>query len=234
MRIVLCDDDAKICEQYTKILRTIIAENKISPVVFETYSSGVELLANWQWRNNDILLLDINMPGKDGVKVAHKLREQGYQGEIIFLTVSKKYAIKAFEVDAFHYLVKDEVNQSKVATVFLDAYSNATEKERKYITLSCGGDLRNIAVDSIYYFEMQNRIMTVHYQEGEEFSFYSTMERIGEMLKEEGFVRVHRSYLVATAKSRQSAHGKEICMSNGDIIPLGTRYLSKYIEALTA
>ena len=227
MRIVLCDDDSKICEQYQSNLQKIMTDNGLVPAIFEVYNSGVELLENWQWNNSDILLLDIRMPDKDGMEVAHELRERGYSGEIIFLTVSKEYAIKAFNVDAYHYLVKGEVNQDKVASVFLEAYEDVTERERRYITLSRGGDLRNIAVDSIYYFVMKNRIITVHYAD-ETFAFYSTLDRLAELLEGQGFIRVHRAYLVAAAKSCKSDNDREVHMSNGDIIPLGTKYASEY------
>ena len=244
MRIVLCDDDIKVCKEYIRILREILAEAQITSPTFETYDSGVKLLESWQWNNSDILLLDIRMPDKDGMEVANELRERGYNGEIIFLTVSKAYAIKAFNVDAYHYLVKGEVDKDKVASVFLEAYEDVTERERRYITLSRGGDLRNIAVDSIYYFGMKNRIITVHYQgdhgttkgtsdnrtDNETFAFYSTLDGLEELLEGQGFIRIHRAYLVAAAKSRKSDDNKEIRMSNGDIIPLGTRYVSSYEE----
>ena len=251
MRIVLCDDDIKVCEEYTRILREILAEASITSPTFVTYNSGVKLLENWQWSNSDILLLDIRMPDKDGMEVANELRDRGYRGEIIFLTVSKEHAIKAFNVDAYHYLVKGEVDKDKVASVFLEAYEDVTERERKYITLSRGGDLRNIAVDSIYYFETKNRIMTVHYEgdhgatkgvpyentnvgEGldppaeETFAFYSTLDKLEELLKGQGFLRIHRAYLVAVEKSRKNDNNKEIHMSNGDILPLGAKYINSY------
>ena len=223
MKVVLCDDDSRVCEEYTQILQEILAKAKFAPATFEVYDSGVQLLANWQWSNRDILLLDIRMPERDGIEVANELRKRGYRGEIIFLTVSKEHAFEAFDVDAYHYLVKDEVNRDKVESVFLEAYKEVTERERRYITLSRGGDLRNIAIDSIYYFAMKNRIMTVYYDD-EEFSFYSTMDKIEEILKGQGFTRVHRAYLVATEKSRKAENGKEIHIANGDIIPLGAKY----------
>lgn len=229
MRIVLCDDDIKVCEEYTRILREILAEAQIISPTFVNYDSGVKLLESWQWKNSDILLLDIRMPDKDGMEVANELRDRGYRGEIIFLTVSKEHAIKAFNVDAYHYLVKGEVDKDKVASVFLEAYEDVTERERKHITLSRGGELRNIAVDSIYYFVMKNRIITVHYAD-ETFSFYSTLDRLEELLAGQGFIRIHRAYLVAIEKSRKSDNNKEIQMSNGDILPLGAKYINSYEE----
>ena len=232
MRIVICDDDASIREQYSQILRTILEKNAILQVAIQSYDSGETLLKQWQWSNTDVLFLDIHMPIKDGVEVANELRAKGYQGEIIFLTVSKQHAVHAFNVDAFHYLVKGDTDQTKIEKVFMHAYADLIEKERTYITLSRGGDLRNIAVDSIYYFEMKNRRLTVYYQENESFEFYSTLDKIEKELKDEGFVRVHQGFLVNMNKSKKSQNTKEINIVNGDVVPIGIRYAKRYEERL--
>lgn len=233
MRIVICDDEAKICEQYARKIRTILEENHLPPIKIDTYNSGIDLLEEWQWQNSDVLFLDVRMPDKDGVEVAYELRAKGFQGTIIFLTVSKRHAVEAFNVDAFYYLVKGDVDTSQITKVFLKAYWEIAEQERKYITLTRGGELRKIAIDSIYYFELKNRRMAVHYQEDEEFYFYSTLEKIEKALAGDGFVRVHQGYLIALRYVRKSEDGKGIDMANGDRVPIGIRYANQYEKALT-
>jgi Response regulator of the LytR/AlgR family len=248
MRIVICDDDINICEQYAKELEIILEDNHLPLVNIEIYKSGTELLAQWDENSSDILFLDISMPEKDGIEVANELRAKGYQGVIIFLTVSNQYGIEAFDVDAFHYLVKENSDRAKIEQVFLKAYEEILLRERKYITLSRGGELRKIAVDSIYYFELQNRRMTVHYQESlpvnqvgnalgrsaktEMFEFYSTIEKIEKALQDDGFVRVHQGYLVALRYVVQNADSKTIEMSNGECVPIGIRYANRVESAL--
>lgn len=232
MRIVICDDDINVCEQYAKEMRIILDSNHIPRVTIETFTSGDELLEKWQRQSTDVLFLDIHMPDKDGVEVAQELREQGFQGVIIFLTISKKHALAAFDVDAFHYLVKSEANEAKVEEILLRVYAQAAEKERRYISLRRGADLRNVAIDSIYYFELANRRITVHYEADETFDFYSTMDKVEASMAGEGFARVHQGYLVALAKSHKSDSGKEVDIINGDSIPIGRRYAKKYNEAL--
>ena len=247
MRIIICDDEAKICEQYAQEIRTILEDNHIPLVKIETYDRGTTLLEQWQWQDSDVLFLDVHMPEKNGVEVAYELRAKGFRGIIIFLTVSGRHAIEAFDVDAFYYLIKENTDVSKITQILLKAYEDITEQERKYITLTRGGELRKIAVDSIYYFEIQNRRMTVHYQEStsvnhvgnalgrsanQTFEFYSTMDKIEKALEGDGFVRVHQGYLIALRYVAQNPDSKTIKMSNGDSIPIGIRYANRYEEAL--
>jgi Response regulator of the LytR/AlgR family len=232
MRILFCDDVRQISEQYEQILSDIIAKHKITPVVFEFYESGIELLKASDVINGDILFLDIHMPEQDGMEVARKLRAKGYQGEIIFLTVSKKHILDAFDVDAFNYLIKQEVDYQRIEKVFLEAYERITEKNRKYITLSRGGHILNVPIDSISYFEMKNRIINVHYNEGDVFAFYSTMDKVEHMLRQEGFIRVHRAYIVAVNRIVKDENGKVIYLSDGERIPIGLIYAKNYRDAL--
>lgn len=232
MKIVICDDNKEEQNRYAKMLSEIIQKHQMSPISFEFYNTGKDLINNWVWDNNSLLFLDIHMPEMEGMEAANLLRQKGYRGEIVFLTVSKKHVVEAFEVEAFHYLLKEEVEKQKLEEVTIRAYKQVQEKKRKYITLSRKGDIRNIALDSIYYFEMKNRIITVHYGSGEAFSFYSTMDKLEKKLAGEEFLRVHRSYIAGISKIKKSEQEKEVCLLGEKRLPLGTRYITHYTNIL--
>lgn len=225
MEIVICEDNLQ--DQYNQVtaLSDIIKKNGIPAVPFEVFDSGIDLLSDWQMNDESILFLDIHMPEMDGIEVANIIREKGYRGEVVFLTVSKNHVLYAFDVEALNYLVKGEVDQEKTEKVFLEAYQRVKEKNRKYITLNRGGDVRNISIDSISYFELKNRIVTVHYDD-ETFSFYSTMEKIESMVKEEQFVRIHRAYIVGITNIKK-IQKKDICLTDGTVLPLSPVYANR-------
>ena len=99
MRIAVCDDDKEI--------RDMLAE-KIGKLYPEAdlwlYRSGEELLSSD--KEPDILLLDIQMPGKSGMETAKELRRKSRKAIIIFVTALDDFVFQAFDVGAFHYLVK--------------------------------------------------------------------------------------------------------------------------------
>ena len=99
MRIAVCDDDKEI--------RDMLAE-KIGKLYPEAdlwlYRSGEELLSSD--KEPDILLLDIQMPGSNGMETAQRLRSRGMDTIIIFVSALEDYVFQAFDVGAFHYLVK--------------------------------------------------------------------------------------------------------------------------------
>ena len=99
MRIAICDDE--------KIIRELIG-NKVkeqypdSEIVF--YQSGEELLLSD--KHVDILFLDIQMSGIDGMETARELRKKDKNVILIFVTAVEEYVFHAFDVKAFHYIVK--------------------------------------------------------------------------------------------------------------------------------
>ena len=232
MKIVICDDNQVEQKQCREVLSEVVQKHEIATVSFEFYNTGKELIKNWIWDNNSILFLDIHMPEMKGIEAARLLRQNGYQGEIIFLTASKEHVLDAFDVEAFHYLIKDEVEKQKIEEVFLRAHRQIEDKRRKYITLSRRGDIRNVPLDSINYFEMKNRIITVYYGQKESFSFYSTMDKLEKKLAGEDFLRVHRSYIAGINKIKKTEQKKEVCLLGEKRLPLGTRYITQYANIL--
>ena len=99
MQIAICDDEKSI---------GLILEEKIKKLlpdaVIEKYLSGDELIASGC--EPDILFLDIQMPGMDGMETARILRQKNERMVLIFVTAVEEYVFQAFDVSAFHYLVK--------------------------------------------------------------------------------------------------------------------------------
>ena len=99
MKIAICDDEAAITEWMAEKIKTIYKNAEIC-----CYLSGEELLDSQE--KIDILFLDIQMDGKDGMDTARQLRKNGADTMIIFVTALEEYVFQAFDVGAFHYLVK--------------------------------------------------------------------------------------------------------------------------------
>lgn len=110
MRIAICDDEESIRRQIREL--SLCADTGSSIAEFAT---GDALLASPE--HYDLLFLDIQMPGIDGVEAARQLRARNSPGCIVFVTGVKEYVFDAFDVGALHYLLKP-VDPAKFAAVF--------------------------------------------------------------------------------------------------------------------
>ena len=162
----------------------------------------------------DILLLDIEMGGMDGVEMAKRLRRQSDTVEIVFITGYSDYIAEGYEVAALHYLIKP-VNESKFFAV-LDRAAEKIRKNERVLTLETGGETLRVPIYKIRYAEVFGNYVTVHAD-----ASVTVKMTLGELLREldDRFYRVSRSAVVnLTEISRVTK--SEIRLSDGTSVPL--------------
>lgn len=194
MRIAICDDEKEVQRVLSGLIRNLVSDEEI---VF--YDSGEELLSDG--RHLDILFLDIQMSGMNGMDAARKFRESGKQTVLIFITALEEYVFQAFDVGAFHYLVKP-FSEERFAEIFHLAWEQAESQadgasrgeKDACLWVKAGGVSTKIRFADIVYAEVFGRKITIHKPDGE-VEYYGKM---AELEKEAGdmFFRSHRSYLV--------------------------------------
>ena len=223
MHIVFCDDHADVIAKYQRIVEDICVRHKID-ATFDSYKSGESLLFSMEEiiLGADIIFLDVRMPGRNGIEVASVLRENGYGGEIIFLTLFKDAVYYAFDVRANNYLLKETATLKRIEKVFLDAVEIVREKNDEFILLTGIGEYRNVPIKEIRYFEVNQKIVTVYYGH-RNFEFVSTIGKLENILFNKGFIRISRSYLVAKKYIRSFVYGK-VFMMDGEELPVGRKY----------
>ncbi|MCP1111472.1 two-component system response regulator LytT [Lachnospiraceae bacterium PF1-21] len=187
----------------------------------------------------DMLLLDINLPKENGIDIAMKLRGSGYQGRIIFITHADGYYLEAFDVHAYHYILKDYNNNARFKQVLKNCIQDVIEDEMEYILLNRLGETRKILLESILYFEANRRLLKVYFREGgkeQSYEYYSSIGKMENLLLGQGFVRCHRSFLVsirAIALLASNGGGLyQLELVNGEKIPLGASYVEGVKEML--
>lgn len=178
----------------------------------------------------DILLLDIQMENMEGIQVARALRHRGEDTVLIFVTALKEYASEAFEVSAFHYLLKPVVLEK-----FCSVFESACGKVRRRESLKAGQlffqtKARSFSVfrDEILYVESRKRKVEIHTLK-ENFTVYATMKHMEEQLGE-GFVRCHRGYLVNMAYVKEFGAGF-VRMQNDETVYLAREKYSEFAKA---
>ncbi len=223
MQVILCLPDVR-ARDFCKKRIAELAKTDHADVVLETLSpKSPESLKGSadRFAFADLIVMGIDNTF-DGISAAQILRDADIQGDIVFFTRTKSRVFEAFDVYALHYLVDGETSLAKFDEVFRRARRRSETRTQASIVLSCAGEQRKLPVSQIYYFEVINRIVTVHYVGGT-FEFYSTLSKIENSLAHKGFVRIHRSYLVSERYITGVAHG-EVSLATGITLPVGGRY----------
>ena len=219
---MICDDEAAIREQIKRLIRTEDANAVIHEV-----SSGEELLRSTQM---DILFLDIQMEGMNGLDTAKRLREAGWSIPVIFITGIKDYVFDAFEVEALGYLLKP-IDEEK----FLQVYRRAAEKlEREEneepILFSTQKMTYSVKPRQILYAENDRKKVNLHTTE-EVIVLYASMQEMEKRLGD-SFFRSHRGFLVNMAHVA-GYNGDSIRIDNGEIIFLARDKYHSFTKAYT-
>lgn len=179
----------------------------------------------------DILFLGIELSESNGAKLARELREVDYRGKIIFFTNSEEYYQDAFDVRAFHYILKRKTPQERFQAILEHSIDEVIEEEREYIILSRQGEMKKLPLDDIQYFEVYGRVVIVHYQEDKIFEFYSQLVHLENKLIGHGFMRTHKSYLVNLLYVEDISI-KQLTLADGTKLAVGRAYYHKVKETM--
>ncbi len=165
----------------------------------------------------DIVLLDIRMPGMDGLEAARHINELESPPAIVFTTAYDEYAIEAFDARAVGYVLKP-VRRSRLQTALEQAARLSTpaidavrDEPRRSICARAHGELKLIPVDEILYFHADQKYVSVEHSDGTDL----IDESLKSLEKEfaDRFVRVHRNAIVAVdriAGLEKQSDGKNV------------------------
>lgn len=215
IRIAVCEDEQILLKRLTDDIKSIMNKHSIIYSI-KGYTNGNALLAQGVF---DIIFLDIAMEPLNGLEVAKKLRARGDESRLVFITAHQQYAIDAYDVQAYHYLLKP-VDIKRLETVLLKLCSLLKGEYEHAVTIRQGTTVRRVLYEQILYLEVMNRKIYLHKSE-ETLPFYGKLDEIEPMLPDT-FFRCHRSYIVNLDHVRHYKK-EEVWLDNDDIVPLSRR-----------
>ena len=228
MKIAICDDESRGREGIKDILKEAFPEIEI-----REFSSGQKLeeAAETEYLP-DIILMDIAVSGTDGMdgmETARKLRKLSPETILLFVPGVREQVFQAFDVGAFHYLLKP-VEKEKLISVVARAIAEVekTNAKPKYMLVKVPGGYRRLNMADILYAESDGRKVILHLKQ-ENLEFYEKMEELEQRLGE-GFYRCHRGYLVSLSEIMEYDKAN-IRMSNGETVYLAKRKYSEFVQA---
>lgn len=193
----------------------------------ESFPSAEAFLFRYEEKKDfDVLLLDIEMTGMDGVELARTVRRDNEAVQIVFITGYSDYIAEGYEVSALHYLMKP-VNEEKFHQVLTRAVGRLARNE-SFLTLELPGETVRVPLPEIRYLDVQQNYVTVH--AGRDYTLKRPLAEF-EAALDRRFFRAGRSCIVnLTCIHRVTRTEAEL--TTGERIPLPRGQYEKLNQAI--
>lgn len=215
MKIYLCDDELKMLEKIGAGVRECLPEAEV-----EFFSLGNTLLECLETVFCDILLLDIDMPGVSGMEVAERLSELPKKPLLIFVTSHDELVYESFQYHPFGF-VRKQFLETELCKVLMDCKKELEQKKRHFNFRTSKGE-QCLLLSEISFFESEGNYLKVFTEQGE-YRFRSTIGAVEATLKDEGFLRIHKGFLVNQTNIRLFGTDS-LELTEGKSLPLGKTY----------
>ncbi len=224
LNIAICDDEKEFLDFEEEKIKQCCERNSLECNI-RKFNSPLNLVEIMK-RNTqpfDIVFFDINMDELNGVDAVETVREHNKSCIIIFLTSLPEYSIKTIRLEPHRYMIKKEFSK-ELDEAILTAQSKVLMAEKCFSMKGRDGVIQ-VPLSSIIYFECTGRTITAVMFNGK-CEFYSTLSKLEEELREDGFVVCYKGYLVNSKYiTRISSDLKNIELRNGSEIPISRSYI---------
>jgi DNA-binding LytR/AlgR family response regulator len=231
LTIGICDDCPEQIELLRRYLRRVADGSGLTII---SSADPEEFLIKLKKNRPDLVFLDVEMSAMDGIQLGEKIRAQYQSAIIIYITAYEAYALEAFRVRAFHYLLKP-LSEDKFTKVFQEALelfkkSVNAKTAPQFFTVRKKVETVRIAYDDINYFEKMGHKIKVHTKTGE-IEYYGKFGKLLTEIDLEFFIRCHQGYIVNGAKI-QGYRDKTLILAGNIRIPVGRSYIVNIREML--
>lgn len=194
MYIAVCDDQTEELETLAGLLRSW-GEERHLPLRWKSFRSAGEMLDAAQHERFTLYLLDVMMPGVDGMEAAREIRTFDAAAEIVFLTSSPGFAYDSYSVRALEYLLKPI--RAKMLFPILDRLDLRERRPQEALTLKTGSVFVRVPFSLLTYVEVNGKHLYFNMADGQVREVVGSMKDYERtLLARPEFMRIHRSYIV--------------------------------------
>jgi DNA-binding LytR/AlgR family response regulator len=190
LKIAICEDENNQRQEIVNIIERDLDLIKKQYKIFQ-FRNGEELISSIL--DFDIYFLDILMNKLTGIDVAKRIRCINEKAIIVFISGIKDYVFQAFDVRAFHYILKP-VHEEKLKKILYSALEQINKKDKFIITKTISQKTK-IFLKDIMYIESEKRKLKVH-TNYDVIEYYYKLSDIEQELYRDNFFRCHKSYIV--------------------------------------
>lgn len=218
LKIAVCDDCRQLAESLSELINDFFIRMGVN-CRFDIFYSGEDLIMAVDYKGIfDIIFLDIEMSGINGIETARYIKNRHPMAVIVFISAYSCYYADAFDVQPFHYLLKP-INPKQLYGVLL-RLCNFTSSCLQVLKFDFNRVHYRINVGNIIYLESKQRVIYVVCN-NITYRFYGKLTDVEKALSVYNyiFVRIHSSFLVSS-RYITKYQGNQVCMTNGDILPV--------------
>lgn len=227
VRIAVVENELNVAQNVIVLLERYVKENSLS---LETaiFRNGYEFLDTKE--EFDAVLMDIDMPGLNGMEVAEKLREKNKTIDIIFTTNLPQFAVDGYKVQALDFVIKPVTFPN-----LSFAMEKVVEKKRNIVNgsffLRIGGFAKRINNEEVLYIEMVNHYIVLHETDMEPLRIRGSLKMIEDLLNPEIFVKINSGIIINISKVSSFENGL-VLMEDGSNLPLSRSHKKEFAVRL--
>lgn len=229
MRIAICDDEKYYQNYLAQNIETYLNQKSISFNI-QFYQSGEELLNQSEIHLlYDVIFLDINMQGIDGIQTAKRIREQSTSTIIVFVTAYVSYALEGYSVEPIRYLVKNTSQFDSAIIECMDAIRRRIYLREETQKFQFREGMREVSLNNIIYIEsdLHKIYMVIKEEVVKKYTMYGKLNDLEAQLDTSRFIRIHQSFIVNICHI-DSIKNYQMKLDTQEILPISKQ---KYKEA---
>ena len=214
-RIAICDDENRILEDLSRMVLELIPDADVS-----AFGEGRALIDGADKAGYDVVLLDIDMPDLNGLEVALSFQAADRKPLIIFVTSHDELVYDSLQLHPFGFVRKSYLDK-ELKKVLEDAVEEVSSRDKHFFFHTASGDIK-LQLDDILYFESEGNYIKIK-TGSDEFRFRETMQALEMSLKSDGFIRVHKGFLV-NQEAVKIINSDKLVLNDNTEIPFGRSY----------
>uniref|UniRef100_UPI0040574500 LytR/AlgR family response regulator transcription factor n=1 Tax=Acetatifactor sp. TaxID=1872090 RepID=UPI0040574500 len=218
-KIGICDDEQIILQKLCSYVTEVLSEENIEHEI-HAFEQSVELLQTLEKEKIDILLLDIDLPGINGMEIASRLKCLPYTPLLIFVTCQESFVYESFQYQPFDFIRKS-CYERDLRVALQRGIAQLVEQKKDYVLEQPGGVVRLQLRDILYFESCANYIKVVTQKES--FQQRKNLHQVEAELSSHGFVRIHKGYLV-NQEAVYILKSDRVIMISMDELPIGRHY----------
>lgn len=222
MRVAVVDDEKSSIEKVYGVLQNFIIQKNANISVDCFQNSDLLFMEIEDGKVYDVYLLDIELKFNNGISVAKQIREKQGDAYIIFITNYARYAIEGYDVKAYQYILKDQLQNKLNKTIEL-LYADYVDKQEKYFVIQTNSRYEKILYYEIYYIykDSKNAVFVTKYGKSQ---IRMTLQDVYKSLSQDNFIYIDRGYIVNIQYVKKFS-GRELYMVNGEVLPVSRPHM---------
>lgn len=214
IHVLICDDNRESMDRTQRKVESVFTKLN-SQGAYDMYDS-CDAVVEESLKNCDIALLDVDFEGQNlnGIGLARKLRQVNKRAVIMFITNFIEYAPEGYEVQAFRYILKRDLD-IVLGRYLMEALELMSDTD-DCLRLEYHGQLLELPFDSVLYLEVLGHSVSI-VTDGETYTLSASLSSFEQQLENHGFLRVHKSFLV-NMRHIKKFQCRELTLHNGTVI----------------